>query len=474
MKSSRRPTDRVPGFCLRSWSGVLLLLPLLLAGCTAHRRPAIARAAAAVDFTYGVLAVDEGDDGEAARLFEAAARENPGDGTTLHWLGLTYLRLGRPAEALAPLQASLRAPQPPAAGRQRVRADLEYARAAVRGGAVAGRPIPSIPAYTPEIQLPGEAPRWEARLSAGVGHDSNPALLTEDLSFTTASGRRIEGGTAAGVADLGLRAEVHPFYDLRGFSLGLAASADRSLHRDLGAVDLTAGTGLVQLAWGSDPQGFLTGPLGYTRVPAGSGRFALLLEGSGTAARLGGDPFLRSTAAALALHLREAPTTVTRIDLATVDRTFSQDVSGPLRASGAERSLAVSQLLFFGRRDRSLRLGVATGDRDAGRAYASRFTTEVAELALPVADRLLFSVAGERREDRFSHPESNLFLPQGPKRDDTTWRITAAALLRLDPGLYWNLRASHARRDSNVSQPLGAPFFDYGRTVVSTGFEWSF
>ena len=94
------------------------------------------------------------------------------------------------------------------------------------------------------------------------------------------------------------------------------------------------------------------------------------------------------------------------------------------------------------------------------------------DTGVPRADRHGSTRPGQRSPPSTAHRQPE--LPPWTTHRITTWRITAGALLRLDERLYWNLRASHTRRDSNVVQPSGAPFFDYARTVVSTGFDWSF
>ncbi len=64
---------------------------------------------------------------------------------------------------------------------------------------------------------------------------------------------------------------LYPFHDRPGPSLGVTLDARRSFHQDFGFLDLGESHGAVQLAFGSDPRGFLEGPLGAARVPFGGG-----------------------------------------------------------------------------------------------------------------------------------------------------------------------------------------------------------
>src|SRR6185295_1534673 len=90
-----------------------LLAALIVAACAV--RAEAGSTAAQVSFTYGVLAFEEDDNVEAARLFAEAVQNDPNEGTFLHWLGLADLRLGRAAEAVTHFEESLKVHRPPAA-----------------------------------------------------------------------------------------------------------------------------------------------------------------------------------------------------------------------------------------------------------------------------------------------------------------------------------------------------------------------
>ena len=62
----------------------------------------------------------------------------------------------------------------------------------------------------------------------------------------------------------------------------------RSFHQDFGFLDLGEAHGAVQLAYGSDPLGFLQGALGHARVPFGASRLTALLQAGGAAYQVDG------------------------------------------------------------------------------------------------------------------------------------------------------------------------------------------
>jgi len=460
----------------RSWSCLLALL--LLAGCATAGRPGAVQttAGAGTALAHGMLAFNHGEDAEAAKLFEEAVRLDPRQGSAYHWLGLAYLQLGRTREAIGQLQASLKAERPPAAGRERVRADLRAAREALE------RAEKSPPAFVDPGHGPvmmtfeelsfEELPRWEGRIGLASIYDSNPGLLSEFLPFPSviAPAGEVPSDLAA---LLGLRVSGHPFYDRAGWSLGLSLDGNQSLHQDFGELDLSFARGLASLAWGRSASGIVTGPLGYSRVPSGRSRATVLLQGGGSATWLDGSSYLRSAEGALSLAIPEPRLGETRIELSARDLKFEdEDGLSLFRRSGSEVSLGLSQVFLLGRGGRYLRLGLAAGESRAGQVFDSTFDEARAEVSAPLAGRWTLFLLGSLREDSYENPESNVADINGPLRDDSTWRIVAATVWRIDEHLSWTLRGSHARRDSNVVFGSGDPLLDYQRTVFSFGFDW--
>ena len=450
------------------------LLALSMAMALGTGRAEAGSTAAQVSFTHGVLAFETGDHDEAARLFEEAVRHAPDEGTFLHWLGLANLRLGRPADAVARLEESLKARRPPLAGRARVKEDLRLARAALAGEAVTVEEPP----YRPEVLRFGELPRWEGWIGLESGWDSNPELVTDDRPFLL-PGETVPGDVPSDAAAyLDAAAALRPFSDRQGWSLELGLSGHQSKYQDLDDLDLTMLEGVSSLSWGGDPRGALEGPLGLVRVPAGQGRFGLLVQAGGSRAWLSGDLYRSSADAAASLFFRETPMTTTRIAVTYSDRTFADGGLTLLRPSGEELSGSVDQWIFLGRPDLSLRLGGAVGRYDADRLFERDFWEVRAEAEVPLAPRWALYLQGSFRDDDFANPASNLTRlgnPLAPPRQDTTWRAAATAAWSATDRLFWSLRVSHVQRESNVEVSfLDAPLLDYERTILSLGVEWLF
>lgn len=457
--------NRTSAACTRAVVlALLLLIALGTTGWSEERKLSSAR----VSLALGWLAFDQGNYEEAERLFLAAKDDDPEQGDALHWLGLTYLRLGRPAEAVTQLKASLKAEDPPAAGRRRVQSDLRLAREALEKRSTSPVLVEP-PAYEPEIPLPEELPRWETRASLEAFHDSNPGLLPEDLLFPLPGHPSLQGASADEAARIDVGIEHHPFYS-RGWSLGLALEGQHSLYQDQRDLNLSRARGTVSLAWGGSPLGWASGPLGSTRVPTNHNRISLLLQGGGAGIWLGGDSYLGLAEGALSLHLRESSRTATRFDLEASNVSYEEDGTDSLRRSGTEVAAGVSQYLYLGSRA-FVRLGVAARERQAGRAFESSSGELLAEASAPLSSGWTLGMLGSWREDRFDHPESSLAIGR-PKREDTTWRVTVASTFRVTDNLRWIVRGSHVRRDSNVLTGLGSPLFDYERTTFSLGIDW--
>ncbi len=70
-------------------------------------------------FWEGVRSFEAGDHGAAARHFEDAVREDPGDATSYLWLGMSYHRLGRSDSARAAFEKAARLGDPQVAAQAR-------------------------------------------------------------------------------------------------------------------------------------------------------------------------------------------------------------------------------------------------------------------------------------------------------------------------------------------------------------------
>ncbi|HXO40660.1 MAG TPA: hypothetical protein VN999_04365, partial [Thermoanaerobaculia bacterium] len=312
------------------------------------------------------------------------------------------------------------------------------------------------------------------RLSLEASYDSNPGLLPDDTTLLPLKGTRQTGTATDGGGDLDLRLEAHPFYDLGGWSLGLGVAGNQSVYHSQSDLDLSLAEGFVQLAWGTDPRGYLTGPLGYTRVPAGDGRLGLLLQAAGSRLGLGGADYLRLGGGAAALTVNGPGPAATRIDLAGSNRRFAGDGAGDLRRSGSELSAGLSESLFLGGRGGYLRVAATGGRQQAGAVFANRFVEVTAEAGAPLPARWTLYLDVDRHQQRFDNPQSNLTQATGPARDDVSWRGSLAAVRMLTDRLALTARASYVRRDSNVELFGLRPAFDYRRTVAGLGINWFF
>ena len=430
------------------------------------------KAAAEVALSEGLLAFLSGEDAVAAERLGEAAALDPAAGNPRYWRGLALLRLGRAKEAAAEIEASLAARHPPEVGRERVLADLEAARRAAAGENTAVEP----PEWRPAPFAIDDRGLWEGEAGLSAVADSNPNLLSETLSLPPPSGGTdlISGEEPDESATLGLRLGIYPWHAREGPNMGATLEIRQSLHRDFGFLDLGGARGTVQAAFGHDPRGYLEGPLGPARVPIGGGRLAVLVQVGGGGVQLDGASYLRTLDGAVAVMVREARATATRFDLAYSDREFSRSALADPRRSGEDVSLQVSQLFYFGRWDRVLRLGSRWLDRQAGAPFAASAWEGNAGVAWPFAQRWSVLLEGSVREDEYDRPESNLFNPVGERRSDTTSRAAAAITWVATDRLRWTLQGAYARRSSNVGLGAGLPDLDYRRTAVSAGVSWVF
>lgn len=409
-----------------------IALLLLLAAALLAAAPALAQRSSAdaeVAFTYGVGAYNHGDWDEAVRLFQEALTAAPDNPEAREWLAAAQRRQ---SEAAAPGQAV------------------------------------ATPGFAGLLTL-RDQPRFDFRAGVAYGQDSNPAQLPDNVVASGPGITTLVGEVDDKATDLDARAGVYPFYgrgsrDPRnGWSLGLTGQVKAARFQDLDFLNERQWSAAVHLAWGSDPSGYLTGPLGYTRVPFGHSRASLLLQAGRTDTRLDGDPLVTADEAALSLVFRESVTTATQAEL---DFQKQDILDG--RADSRVWSAGASQLFFFGRRDRYLRLGAARGETTDGLISDSTSVVGTAEVSLPLAGRGSLQLAVSRRKEDF-----DARVPQ--RFTDTTTRAAGALAWEVARHLYVTGRASWTKRDSDLgplttTNPLA--FRDYQRNTASLGLQW--
>jgi hypothetical protein len=345
---------------------------------------------------------------------------------------------------------------------------------AAEGLAAAGEPLALPP-------IDGR-PVWDGTLSLSSGFDSNPNLLSEELSLPPAPGKTpVSGKDGDAVSALDLRASWHPIYRRDGWSTEVSAGARRSVHQDLDFLDLGQAEAAVHLVRGSDPLGVLAGPLGTARAPLGASRFAALVQAGASYSELGGDPFFRTAEAAASLTVRPRRAedagpprvlTATRFTLDVQDRTFFREHRA---RSGDQVAAEVSETVRLLGSGVQVRVALLAGDRGADERFAESFLDAGTEVLLPLSRTCSLRVGGGWRRDSFDHRSSNLFDPvNGVPRRDETLRATAALTWEINERLRGTARATVARRSSTVDLGADQPDLDYRRATAALGLIWIF
>jgi hypothetical protein len=394
------------------------------------------RAEAEVDLAEGLNALAAGDVAAAIDWLSKAVALDPDEGTRR---GLALLRQGRTHEAAAEIEASLTGSR--------------------------------------SLQAVDDRGLWEGTVGLSAAADTNPNLLSNDLSVPAPGpgDKAVQGGDSDGFGRVDLRLGIYPFHAQEGRSLGVILETHRAFHFDFGYLDLGQARGAVQLAFGSNPQGFLEGPLGFARIPFGGGsRFTALFQAGGATYRLGSEPYYHTLEAAAMFGISETPATTTFFDLGYADRGFPGGLLSDPRRSGHDLSLGLSQSFYFGGWNRTLRLGARGVDRRAGPEFTGTFLEGSGELVWPLGLRLSAVLEGRAQEGHYDRRQSNLFEPTGPPRRDTTLQTAAAAVWSATDRLRWTARATYTRRRSNVDLGDGLPDLGYRRLVVSAGLSWDF
>lgn len=400
------------------------------------------RADADLAFTRGVLAFHDGDFAAARDHFEEALRLAPAHEEASRWLELARRNLDRPPESA----------------------------------------LVTAPGWGGDFGVLPEVPGFEGRLFLGAGSDSNPNLMPDDLVLATPEGDPVEGEES----DLVLLADArlafqHATADPGGGparTWGLVFRGAQSLHEEFDYLDLGRVEAVGHLALGKDPLGYLTGPFGYARVPFGKSRVALLAQVGASKDWLDGEGFADRLVAGASVSLNEGAWGQTRVSASYQDVDFDDDPGAPfeeLFARSGERTRGeLAQYLFFGRRNRYLRLGVAAEERDAGAAFDSSSEEASAETSLPLAGRWTLYLAGALRRQDFDEPASNPFAPFGEPRQDDQTRLGAALVFRAAGSLFVSGRVAWIDHEIDLPAGFAAPDLSYERTLATLGVSWFF
>jgi len=494
--SARRTSILVLALCL-AWAPWLVAPPDARAEEEAPSAKAASSAPAAdarLAFTDGVLAFHDQDWETARQRFEEAVRLAPEDGTARYWLGVTDLNLGRPADAAREIEASLRARLPPRADPAEVRSRLAEARE--RAGRAAGeeavagemaevalqRVAVPAPTWSGGFAVLPETPRFDGRLSLGVGTDSNPYLMPDDLVLVTPGGTVLDGAESDTVLLADVRLAGQWVDEAAGRTAGVVVRGGQSAHDQFDELDLGRLEVVGQVALGKDPLGYLTGPLGYARVPLGLTRWSFLGQVGVSKDWLDGEGFADRRTGAVTVALNENGTDTlagqTRLSISSRDTDFDADPGGAagkiLDRGGEEVGATIAQVLFFGRRNRYLRLGVGTFDRNAGSAYDASSLVADGELSLPVASRVTVYLSGAWRTDDYDEPVSNPFDPAGEPRQDDELRLGGAVVVRALARLFVSGRVTWIDHQIDLPAGFATPDLSYDRTVATVGLSWIF
>jgi hypothetical protein len=409
-----------------------------------------------IAFAEGVWAFSQGDAPEAIVHFREALGFKPGDGFARYLLGLSLLRTGEAEEAAKEIAAGLEADPPLPVDRNRILADLQAAQLAAAGHAPDSEDLPAGLPEVPAKASRGKGRGWSGSVSLAAERDSNPNLLSDDLTLPVVPGGQVVSGRNSDIAALAdIQARHRPIRLPGGWDLGIGLMAGGSLHRELDYLDLARAGGSLQLSKGLGPA------------------WTLLLRTGAEEVFLDGSDYLRTASAGASLLFTPTSMDTTRLDLQFQDRSFADHPLADPRRSGGEPAIALRQTRYLGRRDRYVTLGVSTADRQARPEFQRTRLGGSIDAAFPLGLTLSISISGWLDKEGFDDRASNLLDPQGPPRDDRTWGASSILTVSITDRLQARLRGSYTRRSSNVD--LGQGFnLDYRRAVVGAGMTWTF
>lgn len=472
-----------------------------------------------------------GENATAAAKFQEALKKDPQDAFAHFYLGLCQMNLGQGKEAVASLDRAV-ALNPALGGSSAyysgkayyAQGDVEKARAefesALKASDASANLQKASTNYLAASQkaAPVKAPRGELRAGFAVETDSNVVLEpTNPVVITDESANRVT---------LNLRGGYYPFLDRSGWTMGLLLNAYQSLHesKELSAVDtlvvtsdqpagtpetvvteasdfdLTAPQGVVSFTWGKDPQGYLQGPITYSRVPTGESKWLVSMQYGFSYYYLAGEGYLRTHEVGASVKIPETGWTSTQVDLDYRDNEFFQQQA----RTGTFFQGRVIQNFYLGGRGRTLRLGLRAGTTDADQIEpggAPLSTTDIAIFATEYggissdydsSEREIFSdfsVALPHRVALYvqaayilrdydslnsnpllndSTPGETVIEDGDVKREDDQLLLSGSVVWGF--ARHWSLvgRYTYYRADSNKY------LYEYDRGVGSLGVNWTF
>jgi hypothetical protein len=258
-------------------------------------------------------------------------------------------------------------------------------------------------------------------------------------------------------------------------TLGLVLEASQSFYDQFGYLEFGRIAATAQVAWGRDPSGFVSGPLGYARTPLGGTPVTFLAQVGFARDVQDGDTLADTLAGGFSLGFRERGWGRTEVNASYRDVDFDSDAPEPLSRSGETLGGELVQYLYLGRRDRYLRLAAAVAERDAGAAFDAGSVEGRAELALPLAPKWTLYLAGALRRDDYDEAASNLFTGVGDPREDEITRYGASLAWRALDALVLSARAVAIDHQITTDRGVfGVPDLSYERRVATIGLTWFF
>jgi tetratricopeptide (TPR) repeat protein len=451
-----------------------------------------------------------GEHQAAITSFQSALKQDQQDAYAHFYLGLAELQAGMDKEAVASLDRavaldpSLGASTSYFAGKAyfaqgdvaKARQEFESALKASGGSANLQKASTNYLAASEEKPA-AQIPKGELRVGIAAETDSNVILEPNDpFVISDKSDNRLT---------LNVRGAWHPFVDRQGWTMALVFNGYQSAHQDLNEFNLTAPQSVVSFTWGKDPQGYLSGPITYTRVPFGDSPVAFSIQYGFNYYYLSGDSYMRTHEVGASLKIPEGRWTSTQIDLDYRDNTFLQFSA----RTGTFFQARAIQSLYLGGRDRTLRLGLRVAGNDGDGAFAEAPPGAVLPCSQVVSGPCIDQATIDRRvedggiPDDYDYDEREFFadisiafphrigfffqaswlnrsydnLNSNPSLDDPDQTVTRDDdQLLLSTSVVWSFSAhwSVVGRYSWYNTTSNKRYYDYDRGIGSLGVNWTF